>query len=163
MIFYLKIKKPIKNLIITLCLLFNSKCHAKVYTIGDFSSLVNYAWPVFEYSHSTYLGRMQTEDILYVNLYNISFIDVIDVYKEINNGNTLLLDMSDIESSEKRIIMSQQLIKLGVDAPLIAFNKNNTDSNFYNIAISREDTRHIIRKSISFVLSKVSESRGNND
>lgn len=71
--------------------------------------------------------------------------------------------MSDIESNEKRIIMSQQLIKLGVDAPLIAFNKNNTDSNFYNIAISREDTRHIIRKSISFVLSKVYESRGNND
>ncbi|GEM77694.1 hypothetical protein VSA01S_38060 [Vibrio sagamiensis NBRC 104589] len=119
--------------------------------------MIEYAWPAFEESNSTYMGRMKDEDILYVNLHNISFIDVISVYKEIENGHSLLLDMSDIELNEKRVIMSQQLIKLGLDAPLIAFNKKNTDSSFYNISISIEDKKNVIRKSIAYVVSKISK------
>ncbi|GAD74577.1 hypothetical protein [Vibrio azureus] len=125
--------------------------------------MIEYAWPTFEESNSIYMGRMKDEDILYVNLHNISFIDVISVYKEIENGHSLLLDMSDIELNEKRVIMSQQLIKFGLDAPLIAFNKKNTDSSFYNISVSMEDKKNVIRKSIAYVVSKISKAGEENE
>ncbi|MEZ8227039.1 cytolysin secretion protein [Vibrio splendidus] len=99
--------------------LFSVHTFANVQIIGSESELSHYIAEHYQQSTQFYEGNLAKTDALYINGGTASKDDVTLAKSYIVKGNTVVIDLRQVPGDDAKIELSQSLIGLGNEAPVI--------------------------------------------